>query len=212
LNLILFGPPGAGKGTQSALLVERRKMKQISTGDLFREAVAKQSPLGVEAKSYMDAGQLVPDSVVIGMVQEVFETLGKTEFILDGFPRTVPQAEALAALLKKMALKLGRVVFLEVPRAELMTRLTGRRVCAKCGAVYHVVSKKPRKDGVCDLCGGGLIQRQDDHEDVIRARLEAYDKSTEPVKSFYKSSGLALEVDGVGSSEVVFERILKTLN
>lgn len=207
MNLILFGPPGAGKGTQSALLVERNKMRQISTGDLFREAMSQQTELGIRAKGFVDAGNLVPDEIVIGMVAEALEKLNGQAFILDGFPRTVPQAEALAALLQKRGLSIGKVIFLEVPRSELLKRLSGRRVCTKCGAVYHVDSKPSKVSGVCDVCDGALVQRKDDGEDVIRTRLEAYDQSTAPVKDFYKQAGTLVEIDGTGEAEDVFSRI-----
>ena len=207
MNLILFGPPGAGKGTQSELLVKRLNMRQISTGDLFRAAIKNQTALGRQAKEYMDAGKLVPDSVTIGMVEEVLTQLKGQSFILDGFPRNAAQAEALDGLLKKLGLKIGKVLFLEVPRAELLTRLAGRRVCKKCGAVYHIASKPTKQPGVCDVCGGEVVQRDDDKEEAIRTRLEVYDKSTAPVKEFYKRSGLSAEVDGTGDTETVFSRV-----
>lgn len=211
MNIVLFGPPGAGKGTQSALLVERKSMRHISTGDLLREAVKNQTPLGLKAKSVMDAGNLVPDDVMIGMVEEVLQGLKGQSFILDGFPRTVPQAEALEKLLSKHGLKIGRALFLEVPRQSLLRRLTGRRVCQSCGAVYHVDSHPPRKEGVCDTCGGMLVQRKDDHEDVIGTRLEAYDKSTSPVKKHFEGRGSFSEVSGVGSTEEVYARLTAEL-
>lgn len=211
MNIILFGPPGAGKGTQSALLVERNKMKHISTGDLFREAVKNQTALGVKAKSYMDAGQLVPDEVVIGMVEEVLQGLKSQSFILDGFPRTVPQAEALEKLLERYEMKIGRAVFLEVPRSALLSRLTGRRVCLSCGAVYHVESKPPKADGICDVCGGQVVQRKDDQEEVISTRLEAYDKSTSPLKAYFADKGSLAEVEGTGTTEEVYDRLMAQL-
>lgn len=207
MNIILFGPPGAGKGTQSALLVERNKMRHISTGDLFREAVKNQTALGVKAKSFMDAGQLVPDEVVIGMVEEVLQGLKGQSFILDGFPRTVPQAEALEGLLNQYGMSIGKALFLEVPRASLLSRLTGRRVCVSCGAVYHVETKPTKTNGVCDVCGGQVVQRKDDHEDVIRTRLEAYDKSTSPLKAYFANKGTLAEVEGTGSTEEVYRRL-----
>lgn len=211
MNLILFGPPGAGKGTQSSLLIERRGMKQISTGDLFRAAIKNGTALGKEAKSYMDAGKLVPDSVTIGLVDEELGRLNGKSFILDGFPRNVAQAEALEGLLKNKGIKVDRVVFLEVPLNMLLGRLTGRRVCKSCGAVYHVESKPSHTTGVCDACGGEVIQRPDDKEEVIRTRLEAYEQSTRPLKDYYRSKGPYVEVDGLGSSEEVFTRITKVL-
>lgn len=211
MNLILFGPPGAGKGTQSELLIARQGMKHISTGDLFRSAIKDGTKLGQEAKSYLDAGKLVPDSVTIGLVEEVLSKPSEKGFILDGFPRTVVQAEALAKMMKALELKLDRVVFLEVPLNMLLKRLTGRRVCKSCGAVYHVESKPPKKDDVCDVCGGAVVQRPDDKEDVIRTRLEAYEQSTRPLKDYYKAGGPYVEVDGMGATEEVYGRILKAL-
>lgn len=211
MNLLLFGPPGAGKGTQSALLVEQMGMYHISTGNLFREAVAKKSPLGMKAKEYMDQGGLVPDEVTIGLVAEVLSELSGRHFILDGFPRTVPQAEALDALLKAMSLRLDKAVSFEVPREDLTRRLSGRRVCTKCGAVYHVDSKPTKVAGVCDTCGSAVVQRKDDQEEVIKARLEAYDKSTAPVKEFYSKKGSLTEIQGTGTEKEVFERLQASL-
>jgi adenylate kinase len=211
LNLILFGPPGAGKGTQSAFLIERQKMKQISTGDLFRAAIKQGTPLGKEAKGYLDAGKLVPDSVTIGLVEEELQKLKGQGFILDGFPRNVAQAEALEVLLKKLSLNVDRTVFLEVPMQMLLGRLTGRRVCKNCGAVYHVESKPSKKAGVCDVCGGEVVQRPDDKEEVIRTRLEAYESSTRPLKDYYKAKGPYVEVDGTGTSEDVYGRLVKAM-
>ena len=211
MNIVLFGPPGAGKGTQSALLVERKKMRQIATGDLFREAVKNQTALGVKAKSFMDAGQLVPDEVVIGMVEEVVEKLGNQSFILDGFPRTVPQALALETILSKRGISIGKAVFMDVPRQDLMRRLTGRRVCSSCGAVYHVDTKPSKVDGICDVCGGPVVQRKDDDASVIGTRLEAYDTSTSPLKAYFAKKGAYAEVDGIGTTEEVYQRLSSEL-
>ncbi len=207
MNIVLFGPPGAGKGTQSALLVERKQMRQISTGDLLREAVRNQTPLGLKAKSVMDAGKLVSDEIMIGIVQEVLGGLEGQNFILDGFPRTVPQAEALEVTLTHFGLKIGKALFLEVPRQALLRRLSGRRVCQSCGAVYHVDSKPTKREGVCDVCGGAVVQRKDDHESVIGTRLAAYDTSTAPVKDYFSKRGAFTEVNGVGSTEEVYKRL-----
>jgi adenylate kinase len=211
LNIVLFGPPGAGKGTQSALLVERKRMKHISTGDLLRAAMKNETPLGKQAKALVDAGKLVPDDVMIGIVEEVLKGLKDQSFILDGFPRTVPQAQALETLLKRYGMTIGKALFLEVPRRDLMRRLTGRRVCQSCGATYHVDSKPPKKDGVCDVCGGAVVQRKDDHEDVIGTRLEAYDKSTSPVKAFYAGQGSLSEIEGIGETEEVYGRLISQM-
>lgn len=212
MNLILFGPPGAGKGTQSELLIEREKMAHISTGDLFRAAIKTGTPLGKEAKGYLDAGKLVPDSVTIGLVEEVLQKLNGKSFILDGFPRNVAQAEALNGLLAKLSLKIDKVIFLEVPLDRLLGRLTGRRTCKSCGTVYHVETKPPKAEGVCDVCGGPVIQRPDDRAEVITTRLEAYDQSTRPLKDYYKTDGPYVEVDGLGETEDVYARIIKALH
>lgn len=211
MNILLFGPPGAGKGTQSSLLVERHAMKHLSTGDMFRAAIKNKTPLGVEAKSYLDAGKLVPDSVTIAMVAQEFRALEGKSFILDGFPRTVAQAEALDNILSTRGMKLDRALFLEVPFNYLLDRLTGRRVCKACGAVYHVESKPSQKQGTCDLCGGDVVQRDDDKESVIKTRLEAYMESTSPLKDYYRVKGSLVEVDGLGAAEEVYARLEKAM-
>lgn len=208
MNLILFGAPGAGKGTQSSLLIERLGMAQISTGDLFRAAIKNKTELGRKAQDFMDRGELVPDSIVIGMVEEVLKN-EKRSFILDGFPRTVAQAQSLDELLKKMSLSVDKAIFLEVPPAVLMGRLTGRRVCRNCGTVYHVDSKPPQKEGVCDACGGEVYQRNDDKADVIATRLKTYEEFTSPLKDFYQRAGKYGEVDGNRDTEEVFKDIQK---
>lgn len=212
MNIVLFGAPGAGKGTQSALLVEKCEMFHISTGDLFREAIKNESALGVKAKSFMDQGKLVPDDVVVGMVEEVFEKVGDKDFILDGFPRTAAQAEALESMLSRHSKKIDRAVFLSVPSDLLLKRLTGRRLCKECGAVYHIQTKKPQKEGVCDLCqSSSLYQREDDREEVISTRLQAYENSTAPLVKYYKDKGQYVEIDGVGPSEEVFAQVKSVL-
>jgi adenylate kinase len=207
LNIILFGAPGAGKGTQSSLLIERNGMKQISTGDLFRAAIKNKTEMGLQAQGFMDKGQLVPDSVVIGMVEEVLRS-GIRNFILDGFPRTVAQGEALDQLLKNMNLSIGRAIFLEVPMDVLEERLTGRRVCKSCGTVYHIQSKPTRVAGICDVCGSEVVQRNDDKPEVIRTRLQTYADYTAPLKDFYRKSGQFISIDGDRDPEAVFEEIL----
>ncbi len=160
MNILLFGPPGAGKGTQSALLVEKNNMKHISTGDLFREAIKNKTSLGVEAKGFIDQGKLVPDSVTINMVKEALKGIGAKPFILDGFPRNVPQAQALKSLLSELKLTLDRALFLEVPKDQLIERLSGRRVCRECGAVYHITAKPLKNGKTCDSCGGDNIYQR----------------------------------------------------
>ncbi len=208
MNILLFGPPGAGKGTQSAFLVEEFRMKHISTGDLFRAAIKGQTPLGVKAKSFMDKGQLVPDDVTIGMVREALAALGGQSFILDGFPRNVVQAQALDELLAELKLSMGKAIFLQVPEEVLVGRLSGRRTCKNCGAVYHLESKPPKAAGVCDQCGGAeLLQRDDDKPEAIRTRLNIYAETTMPLKDYYKSKGKLAEVDGTGEVVGVYKRI-----
>jgi len=182
-------------------------MKHISTGDLLREEVKKTSSLGMKAKSFMDKGELVPDDVIIDMVEGVLKGIPGQSIILDGFPRTVPQAKALEVMLSKLGLKIGRALFLEVANETLMRRLTGRRVCNSCGAVFHVDSKPMKKEGVCDVCGGPVVQRKDDHADVIGTRLEAYNKSTSPLKEYFGKIDLLSEVDGLGTTEEVYGRL-----
>ncbi len=211
MNLILFGPPGAGKGTQSALLIERLNIQQISTGDLFRAAIKNKTELGTKAKEFLDAGKLVPDSITNGLVEEILRKLNGKRFVLDGFPRNVDQAAALEKLLETLHLKIDKTLFLEVPMELLLNRLAGRRVCKNCGTTYHVQAKPPHNAGVCDVCDGEVLQRPDDKEEVIRTRLEAYDKSTRPLKDYYKAAGQFIEIDGTGSTDAVFERMTKAM-
>jgi adenylate kinase len=212
MNIVLFGAPGAGKGTQSTLLVDRMGMVQISTGDLFRAAIKNKTALGLQAQGFMDKGELVPDSIVIGMVDAVLAKLGNKSFILDGFPRTSAQADALGKILRQRGLEIGKAVFLEVPREELLGRLTGRRVCKACGAVYHVSSKPSKVAGVCDNCGSEVIQRNDDKEDVIATRLKTYEENTLPLRTYFKESNKYVEVNGNQDTEVVFSSIKKVLS
>lgn len=211
MNILLFGPPGAGKGTQSAMLVEKLGMAHLSTGDLFRAAIKGGTPLGLEAKKYSEQGKLVPDSITIGLVEEKIKDLKGVSFILDGFPRTVPQADALAGLLEKNGLNLGQAVFLSVPFDLLFRRLTGRRVCSNCGNTYHLETAPPPANSVCEKCGGTVVQRKDDMPDVIKTRLEAYEANTAPLKDYYRSRGLLTEVDGTGEVQGVFERLKTAL-
>lgn len=212
MNILLFGAPGAGKGTQSELLKDRKNYFHISTGDLFRSAIKNQTELGMQAKALIDQGKLVPDDVTIGLVDEVLDQINGKNFILDGFPRTVAQAEALDRLLEKKGQNLDKAIFINVPNEALLSRLTGRRVCSSCGAVYHVTGKPTKSEGECDSCGGEVVQRKDDKEDVISTRLNAYETSTIPVLEFYKNKGKYFEVEGLGETEEVFSRINELLS
>lgn len=210
-NLVLFGPPGAGKGTQSALLVKQCNYFQISTGDLLRSAIKEKTKLGMEAQSYMDKGALVPDDLVINLVDEVLSKLNGKSFILDGFPRTKAQAIALDQLLLNRKLKIDLAVFLEVENKKLVMRLSGRRVCQTCGAVFHIQNMPPSVSGVCDNCGGLLVQRPDDVENVIEERLRTYAANTAPLRDFFKESGVYVEIKGDNSAELVFGKILELI-
>ena len=196
MRLILLGPPGAGKGTQAEALIKKLGVPQISTGDILRNAVKQGTPVGLEAKSYMDAGNLVPDAVIIGVVKErLAEPDCKDGYIFDGMPRTIAQAEALDA----QSVTIDVVVSIEVPDEEIIRRLSGRRTCPECGAIYHIATKAPLVQGICDVCGAALIIRKDDVPDTIRNRLLTYHKETEPLKDYYKQQGKLIAVDGVGS-------------
>jgi adenylate kinase len=213
MRIVLLGPPGAGKGTQAKLMHERIGAAHISTGDLLRAAVDGRSELGLAAQAYMQRGELVPDPLVIGMIDQRLRQNGADpNFMLDGFPRTLAQAEALQTLLEGRHIPLDHVVSLQVPREELVRRLSGRRVCRQCGTMYHVSSDPPRQPGVCDRCGGQLYQRDDDREETIRARLEVYDRATAPLAAYYGTRGLLREVDGTGSAPEVLKRILARLD
>ncbi|HEX9950080.1 MAG TPA: adenylate kinase [Thermodesulfobacteriota bacterium] len=212
MDLILLGPPGSGKGTQAKKMVDRYHLPQISTGDILRAALKEKTPLGLEAKQYMDQGKLVPDEVVVGIVRDRLKASDcQGGFILDGFPRTVPQAEALETTLRAMNRGIGHVISIEVDNAELLKRLGGRRTCRNCGAMYHLVFDPPKKEGVCDTCGGELYQRADDQEKTIRERLKVYDKQTAPLIQYYRGKGLLRAIDGVGGVEEIFQRIVKAI-
>ena len=212
MRLVLLGAPGAGKGTQAKMLIDKYGIPQISTGDILRKAVADGTPLGKEAKSYMDSGGLVPDSVVIGLVKE---RLGQDDckkgYILDGFPRTTPQAEALDVELTAMNTPLSDALSVDVPMDHLMKRLTGRRTCKSCQQMYNVNFSPPQKDGVCDKCGGELMQRDDDKEETIKNRLDVYEKSTAPLIDYYKGKGILKSVEGTGSIDDIFNKVCSIL-
>ncbi len=212
MNIVFLGPPGAGKGTQAKMIAEKYGIPQISTGDMFREHLSKGTELGKKAKEYMDKGQLVPDEIVLGMVEERLKQPDcEKGFILDGFPRTVPQAEALDKLLEKMGKKIDYAILIDVPDEELVKRLTGRRTCKKCGMMYHIVFKPPKEDNKCDVCGGELYQRADDNEETVRNRLKVYHEQTEPIIQYYEQKGVLHRIDGIGSIEEIFDRIVKVL-
>ena len=200
MNVVLFGPPGSGKGTQAQFLVARYGIPQISTGDMLRAAVRAKTALGNMAKSIMDAGGLVSDDIVLGLVKErVTQEDCTNGFILDGFPRTVPQADALIALLKVIGKKIDFVISLEVDFQELIERLSGRRACPSCGKGYHVIYDKPVREGVCDSCGSLLVQRDDDSEHTVINRLKVYEEQTSSLKSYFKELGIFYSVSGSGS-------------
>jgi adenylate kinase len=203
--LVFLGPPGAGKGTQAKLLSQRMGFIHLSTGDLLREAVKNQTPLGKKAKEYMDRGELVPDELIVQLIEETMPKDGNV--ILDGFPRTVNQALALEELLRVKSKKISKVLFFDVPDEVIIDRLSGRRVCSKCGAVYHVKYNPPKVEGVCDLCGGTLVQRDDDKEEVVRKRLEVYRKQTKPLIEFYQERGIIYKLDAGKEVEELFEEI-----
>ena len=212
MRVIFLGPPGAGKGTQARMLAAGWGVPHIATGDMLREAVANETKLGLEAKVYMDRGDLVPDEVVIGVVAERLEQPDTRKgFLLDGFPRTVAQAEALESLLKDRGLELDRVIFFQVSPEELVRRLSGRRVCKRCASNFHVLSAPPKVDGVCDRCGGKLYQREDDREATVRGRLEIYGERTSPLLDYYRNRGLLQPVTGEGAPAAVASGIRKAL-
>lgn len=212
MYILLMGPPGAGKGTQAANLVQKYGIPHISTGDMFRAAVKEGTELGKKAKACMDAGQLVPDEITIGIVKE---RLAKPDcakgFILDGFPRTVEQADALDGILKALSIRLTRAVDISVPSDVLVERAVGRRICKKCGATYHIRFNPSKAEGVCDACGGETYQRADDSEETMKNRLSVYEAQTKPLISYYREAGLYSEIDGSQEMSKVFADITACL-
>jgi len=209
VNLIIMGPPGCGKGTQGERIAERYHIPQISTGDILREAVRDGSTLGLKAKAFMGRGELVSDDVVVGIIEDrlMRGDCGKG-FLLDGFPRTVPQADALERMLGKRGLAIDHVITIEIEAEELIRRLRGRRTCSRCGALYHLLFNPPKKEGICDRCGGSLYQRDDDKEGTIRSRLDVYHQQTGPVIGYYASKGLVRSINGIGHIDDIFHQIL----
>ena len=212
MRLVLLGAPGAGKGTQAKLIEEHYKIPQVSTGDMLRAAVKEQTPLGIQAKACMDKGDLVPDEVVIGIVEERIQKDDCANgFILDGFPRTEAQAEAITETLKSLQLDLTCVLNIDVDHEEVIQRLAGRRTCRACGAMFHVQFDPPKVEGVCDKCEGELYQRDDDNPSTVRARLETYTKQTAPLIDYYTKSGFVRTVQGKGTISDIFEKIKSVL-
>ncbi|MFZ8832345.1 MAG: adenylate kinase [Thermodesulfobacteriaceae bacterium] len=212
MNIVFLGPPGAGKGTQAKILVERYEIPQVSTGDMLREHRAKGTELGKKAQEYMDKGQLVPDEIILSMVKErLSQPDCQKGFILDGFPRTVAQAEALDKLLSEMGKKLDFALALIVPDDLLVERLTGRRTCKSCGMMYHIKYKPPKVEGKCDVCEGELYQRPDDNEETVRNRLKVYHEQTAPLIEYYKNRGILREIDGSKSIEEITQQIISIL-
>ena len=211
-RVVLLGPPGAGKGTQAKLLEEKFAAPQISTGDILRKAVAEQSVLGKQASEYIRRGELVPDQLIIDLVAErLKEKDCEKGFVLDGFPRTIAQAQSLEDILKKMGLALTCVLSVQVPHELIVERLSGRRTCKGCGALYHVVFDPPKAAGTCNRCGGELFQRDDDREETISNRLRVYDNQTAPLVSYYRERGLLKSIDGVGKVEDIGKRMIQAL-
>lgn len=208
MKMILLGAPGAGKGTQAEIICDSLKIPAISTGNILREAVKNETPLGMEAKSYMDSGSLVPDSVVIGLLKErIAKDDCNNGFILDGFPRTVPQAESLDS----MGVQIDMVIDFEVPDEVIKNRLTGRRVCEDCGASYHIEFKPSAKPGVCDRCGGATVQRKDDAPETVSDRLSVYHQQTEPLKEYYQGQNKLVMIDGTKDVKTISELALKAI-
>ena len=212
MRIVLLGAPGAGKGTQAKILIEKYGMPQISTGDLLRAAVGAGTALGKEAKSFMDKGELVPDSVVLGMVEERLKQDDcKKGYILDGFPRNTAQAEALDKMLASLNMQLTAALSVDVPFEDLMKRLTGRRTCKACGQMFNIYFKAPAKEGVCDKCNGELFQRDDDKEATIKKRLEVYNAQTAPLIDYYGKKGIVKSVSGTGSIDDIFKKVTEAL-
>jgi adenylate kinase len=212
MNLILFGPPGAGKGTQGELLAGRFGIRRLSTGDMLRDAVRDGTPLGLEARRYMDAGELVPDTVILGLIRDTLAADPEAGFLFDGFPRTIPQARELDRLLDGLGAPLEAVLVLEVPDETITQRLAGRRWCTGCGRVFNVHSDPSGREGVCDACGGELVQRDDDREETVRRRLDVYRSQTEPVLEYYRSGSTPVQaVDGDRTVDAVQQDLARVV-
>ncbi len=209
MRLVFLGAPGVGKGTQAEMVAAKLSIPKISTGDLLRTGVAQKTRLGLEAQQYMTRGELVPDNVVIGLVEEkIASSECEKGFILDGFPRTILQADALSSILRNQEVSLDRVIYFVIPREEVVRRLSGRRSCSACSAVYHVDYVPPKQEGHCDECGAALVQRSDDKRETVESRLVVYEEQTAPLINYYREKNVLAELDGTGSLEEVQERLL----
>ncbi|MDY4947914.1 MAG: adenylate kinase [Clostridium cadaveris] len=212
MRIVLLGPPGAGKGTQAKSISNKYSIPHISTGDIFRKNISEKTPLGIEAKGYIDKGHLVPDSLTIDLVKDTLsQEFCKNGFLLDGFPRTVAQAEALKEFLKENGTDLDVALLIDVPQNFILERMTGRRVCTSCGASYHIKFNPPSVDGKCDVCGNDIVQRKDDTEATVKERLDVYDSQTQPLINYYDAEGLLKTVDGTKAINEVFESICNIL-
>ncbi|MCG1979659.1 adenylate kinase [Staphylococcus epidermidis] len=213
MNIILMGLPGAGKGTQASEIVKKFPIPHISTGDMFRKAIKDETDLGKEAKSYMDRGELVPDEVTVGIVKErISEDDAKKGFLLDGFPRTIDQAESLSQIMSELDREIDAVINIEVPEEELMNRLTGRRICEKCGTTYHLVFNPPKVDGICDIDGGKLYQREDDNPETVFNRLSVNVKQSKPILEYYNNKGVLKNIDGSKDIDEVTKDVIDILD
>ena len=213
MNIILMGLPGAGKGTQASEIVKKFPIPHISTGDMFRKAIKDETNLGKEAKSYMDRGELVPDEVTVGIVKErISEDDAKKGFLLDGFPRTIDQAESLSQIMSELDREIDAVINIEVPEEELMNRLTGRRICEKCGTTYHLVFNPPKVDGICDIDGGKLYQREDDNPETVSNRLSVNVKQSKPILEYYNDKGVLKNIDGSKDIDQVTNDVIDILD
>lgn len=212
MRIIMLGAPGAGKGTQAKMIADQYGIPHISTGDIFRSNIKNGTELGKKAKTYMDQGQLVPDELTCDLVVDrIAKDDAKNGYVLDGFPRTIPQAEALKAALAKRGEKIDFAIDIEVPDENIVTRMSGRRACTSCGATYHVQYNPPKKEGICDVCGKELVLRDDDKPETVRKRLEVYHSQTQPLIDYYKKDGVLAEVDGTQEISTIFSQIQKLL-
>lgn len=212
MKLIMLGAPGAGKGTQAKKIAAKYQIPHISTGDIFRANIKAGTELGMKAKSYMDQGQLVPDEVTIGMLLDrISQNDCENGYVLDGFPRTIPQAESLTAALKERGEKIDYAVDVDVPDSNIVTRMSGRRACLGCGATYHIVYNAPKNEGICDVCGEKLVLRDDDKPETVQKRLSVYHEQTQPLIDYYKKAGILRDVDGTVDMEDVFKAIVGIL-